>query len=125
MQQDRDDCHIRRGSPMDEDGRRKAKLSHNHESVTNRDEHRDRVDDGDGPSISPEQKNQDRDARKDVANSLDPQERKRTRIGDRYTESGGCSDRVEDEVDAETNNCRWHQKSEPKQRAIPRQHRII
>jgi len=88
MKEDRNDRHIRRGSPMNKDGWRKPEMLQNDKSVTNGDEHGDGIDDCDCASVSPNEQHQDNDARENVANSLDPHKGKSGRVGNRYAEAG-------------------------------------
>ena len=64
MKEDRNDRHIRRGSPMNKDGWRKPEMLQNDKSVTNGDEHGDGIDDCDCASVSPNEQHQDNDAQK-------------------------------------------------------------
>src|SRR5258708_39776811 len=84
------DHHVKRRSPMNIDRRRKAKMSQNDQPVTERDENCNREERCGCASVSPQEKRQDYQTRKDVANSLDPHKRKRGRIVD-WNAVGGLS----------------------------------
>src|SRR5258708_19401378 len=74
------DHHVKRRSPMNIDGRRKAKMSQNDQPVTERDENCNREERCGCASVSPQEKRQDYQTRKDVADSLGPHKSKHVRI---------------------------------------------
>src|SRR5215475_12637939 len=85
-QKRRNDRHVKRCSPMNIDGRRKAKMAQNDQPIAERDENCNGGEYcGRAPVSSPEGR-QDYETRKDVANSLDPHKRKGGGVVDRNAE---------------------------------------
>src|SRR5215475_11322116 len=80
------DRHVKRCSPVHIDGRRKATMAQNDQPIAERDENRNGVEYCGGAPVSPPEERQDYEARKDVANSLDPHERKGGGVVDRNAE---------------------------------------
>src|SRR5215475_15719805 len=70
------DRHVKRCSPVHIDGPRKAKMSQNDQPIAERDENRNGEKYSGRAPVSPPEEGQDYETRKDVANSLDPHERK-------------------------------------------------
>src|SRR5215469_15866445 len=80
------DRHVKRCSPMNIDGRRKAKMAQNDQPIAERDENCNGEEYCGGAPVSPPEERQDYETRKDVANSLDPHKRKGGGIVDRNAE---------------------------------------
>jgi hypothetical protein len=102
--------HIQGCSPVNIDGRRKAKMAQNDQPIADRDENCNAEEYGGGAPVSLEEERQDYETGKDVANSLDPHEGKRGGIVNRDAKGSGCTHRVEYEVDANSDDsCRYQQ----------------
>src|SRR5215510_8540801 len=80
------DRHVKRCFPMNIDGRRKAKMAQNDQPIAERDENRNGGEYCGGAPVSPPERRQDYETRKDVANSLDPHKRKGGGVVDRNAE---------------------------------------
>ena len=80
------DHHVKGGSPVDIDGRRKAKMAQNDQPIAERDESCNAEEYCSGAPVSRPEERQDYETRKDVANSLDPHKRKGGGIVDRNAE---------------------------------------
>src|SRR5262252_3169752 len=80
------DRHVKRCSPVNIDGRRKAKMAQNDQPIADRDENRNGEEYCGCAPVSPPEESQDYETRKDVANSLDPHERKGGGVVDRNAE---------------------------------------
>ena len=78
--------HVKRRSPVNIEGRRKAEICQYHESIADRDENCDGEDYCGGAPVSPPEERQDYQTRKDVPNSLDPHKRKGGGVVDRNAE---------------------------------------
>jgi len=75
--------HVKRCSPVNIDGRRKAKVAQNDQPIAERDENCNGEDYCGGTPVSPQEERQDYKTRKDVANSLGPHKRKGGGVVDR------------------------------------------
>ena len=80
------DRHVKRCSPVNIDGRRKAKMAENDQPITERDENCNGEEYCGGAPVSPPEERPDYETRKDVANSLDPHKRKGGGVVDRNAE---------------------------------------
>ncbi len=120
-----DDHHVERCSPVNEDGRRKAEMAQNDQSVADGDEDREGVEDCGGAAVRAKKEGQNDETGKDVANSLDPHEGKGGGVMDGDAEAGGGPNRVEDEVDADSDDGYRDQESEPEEGRIPFQSRSV
>ena len=67
--------HVKRGSPVNKDGRRKAKMAQNDKPISNRDENRKGEESCGGSPVPSQEERQDHETGKDVANSLNPHKR--------------------------------------------------
>ena len=95
------DHHVKCCSPVNKDGRRKAGMAQNDQPIADRNEDREGKEDCGRAALSPKEECQDHEAREDVANSLNPHERKGGGVVDRYAVGRRGANRVEDEVDAD------------------------
>ena len=80
--------HVKGCSPVDIDGRRKAKMAQNDQPVAEGNENCNGGEYRGGAPVSPPEGRQDYETRKDVANSLHPHKRKGGGVVDRNAESG-------------------------------------
>src|SRR5262249_7287611 len=119
------DRHIKRCSPVNIDGRRKAKMAQNDQPIAERDESCNGEEYCGGAPVSPPEGRQDYETRKDVANSLDPHKRKGGGIVDRKAEGSWGPDRVEYEVDADSDDTYRYHEGAREERRIPSQSRTI
>ncbi len=110
---------------MNIDGRRKAKMAQNDQPIAERDENRNGEEDCGGAPVSPPEERQDYQAGKDVANSLDPHKRKGGGVVDGNAVGSGGPNRVEYEVDADSDDGYRYQESAPEEQRIPFQSRTI
>jgi hypothetical protein len=89
------DYHVKRSSPVNIDGRRKAKMSQNDQPIAQRDENCNGEEYCGGAPVSPPEERLDCETRKDVSNSLDPQKWKGSGVVDRNAVGSGGPNRVE------------------------------
>ena len=78
-----------------------------------------------GAPVSPPEERQDYETRKDVANSLDPHKRKGGGVVDRNAVGSRGPNRVEYEVDADSDDSYRYHESAPEEQRIPSQSRTI
>src|SRR5215831_12310551 len=81
------DRHVKRCSPVNIDGRRKAEMAQNDQPIAQRDENCNGGEYRGGAPVSPPEGRQDYETRKDVANSLHPHKRKGGGVVNRNAES--------------------------------------
>src|SRR6516165_8499082 len=80
------DRHVKRCSPVNIDGRRKAKMAQNDQPIAQRDENCYGQKYSGGAPVSHPKERPDYETRKDVANSLDPHKGKGGGVVDRNAE---------------------------------------
>jgi hypothetical protein len=80
------DRHVKRCSPVNIDGRRKAKMAQNDQTIAQRDENCNGQEYSGGAPVSPPEEEPGYETRKDIANSLDPHKRKGGGVVDRNAE---------------------------------------
>ena len=117
--------HVKRCSPVNIDGRRKSKMAQNDQPIAERDENCNGEGYCGGAPVSPPEEPQDYETRKDVANSLDPHKRKGGGVVDRNAVGSRGANRVEYEVDADSDDSYRYHESAPEEQRIPSQRRTI
>src|SRR5215472_12729949 len=80
------DHHVKGCSPVNIDGRRKAKMAQNDQPIAQRDENRNGQQYSGGAPVSHPEERPGYETRKDVANPLDPHKRKGGGVVDRNAE---------------------------------------
>jgi hypothetical protein len=104
---------------VNNDGRREAKMAENDKPIADWDENCKGVEYCGGAPVSPKQERQDYETRKDVANSLDPHKWKGGGVVDRNAEASRGPNRVEYEVDTDSDDRYRYQESAPEEQQIP------